>query len=67
MRTCTAIYLCCGVSLSKVNDAPIVLFMKGTKLFPSCGFSGTMVQVNLLFAMNEVALSCPSLSLIIFV
>ena len=28
-----------------VNEAPIVLFMKGTPLFPQCGFSNTMVQI----------------------
>lgn len=28
-----------------VHAAPIVLFMKGTPLFPQCGFSGTAVQI----------------------
>jgi glutaredoxin-related protein len=29
----------------QVHATPIVLFMKGNKLFPSCGFSGTIVNV----------------------
>lgn len=28
-----------------VKSAPVVLFMKGTKLFPQCGFSATVVEV----------------------
>ena len=28
-----------------VDSHPIVLFMKGTKSFPQCGFSNTVVQV----------------------
>jgi monothiol glutaredoxin len=28
-----------------VTEQPVVLFMKGTKLFPNCGFSGRAVQV----------------------
>ena len=28
-----------------VRDNPIVLFMKGTKHFPQCGFSGQVVQI----------------------
>ena len=28
-----------------VSQNPVVLFMKGTKHFPSCGFSGRAVQV----------------------
>ena len=32
-----------------VNDHDIILFMKGTKLMPMCGFSSTVVQIlNLL-------------------
>jgi monothiol glutaredoxin len=30
---------------SIVDDNPIVLFMKGTKSFPQCGFSATVVEV----------------------
>ena len=30
---------------SLVNDNPIVLFMKGTKTFPQCGFSHRAVEV----------------------
>jgi len=29
----------------EVNDQPVVLFMKGTPIFPQCGFSATVVQV----------------------
>jgi monothiol glutaredoxin len=29
---------------SDVADAPVVLFMKGTPVFPQCGFSSTIVQ-----------------------
>jgi monothiol glutaredoxin len=28
-----------------VTENPVVLFMKGTKQFPTCGFSGRAVQV----------------------
>jgi len=30
---------------STVNDNDIVLFMKGTPMFPQCGFSAAVVQV----------------------
>ena len=29
----------------EVNDNDIVLFMKGTPMFPQCGFSASVVQV----------------------
>jgi len=29
----------------EVDDQPVVLFMKGTPVFPQCGFSATVVQV----------------------
>jgi monothiol glutaredoxin len=29
----------------EVNDNPVVLFMKGTPMFPQCGFSAAVVQV----------------------
>ena len=29
----------------EINDHPIVLFMKGTPIFPQCGFSAMVVQV----------------------
>ena len=28
-----------------VDDSPVLLFMKGTKLFPQCGFSNTACQI----------------------
>ena len=28
-----------------VDQNPVVLFMKGTKSFPQCGFSGAVVQI----------------------
>jgi len=28
-----------------VDEHPVLLFMKGTKIFPSCGFSSTAVQI----------------------
>jgi monothiol glutaredoxin len=28
-----------------VNDYPVLLFMKGSRLFPQCGFSNTAVQI----------------------
>ncbi|WP_320668004.1 Grx4 family monothiol glutaredoxin [Prochlorococcus sp. MIT 1307] len=28
-----------------VNSSPIVVFMKGTKLMPQCGFSNNVVQI----------------------
>ena len=30
---------------TEVGDSPVVLFMKGTPVFPQCGFSATCVQV----------------------
>ena len=30
---------------SEVNGNDVVLFMKGTRKFPQCGFSGQMVQI----------------------
>ena len=29
----------------EINDHPIVLFMKGTPIFPQCGFSAMVIQV----------------------
>ena len=29
----------------EVAETPVVLFMKGTRAFPQCGFSATCVQV----------------------
>ena len=29
----------------EINDNQVVLFMKGTPVFPQCGFSATVVQV----------------------
>ncbi len=29
----------------EVDDQPVVLFMKGSPIFPQCGFSATVVQV----------------------
>ena len=29
----------------QVSDNPVVLFMKGTPVFPQCGFSATVVQI----------------------
>jgi monothiol glutaredoxin len=29
----------------QVTDNPVVLFMKGTPVFPQCGFSATVVQI----------------------
>ena len=30
---------------SKIDENPVMLFMKGTPQFPQCGFSSTVVQV----------------------
>ncbi len=30
---------------SKVDDNPVMLFMKGTPQFPQCGFSSVVVQI----------------------
>lgn len=30
---------------SEIDETPVVLFMKGTPVFPQCGFSATVVQV----------------------
>ena len=29
----------------EINDHPVVLFMKGTPIFPQCGFSAMVIQV----------------------
>ena len=29
----------------QITDNPVVLFMKGTPVFPQCGFSATVVQI----------------------
>ena len=29
----------------EINEAPVVLFMKGTPVFPQCGFSAAVVQI----------------------
>ena len=29
----------------EVDDNPVVLYMKGTPVFPQCGFSATVVQI----------------------
>ncbi len=29
----------------EIDEAPVVLFMKGTPMFPQCGFSAAVVQV----------------------
>ena len=29
----------------EITDAPVVLFMKGTPVFPQCGFSAAVVQI----------------------
>lgn len=28
-----------------ISEHPVVLFMKGNRMFPSCGFSATVVQI----------------------
>jgi monothiol glutaredoxin len=30
---------------SKIDASPVVLFMKGTPMFPQCGFSARVVQI----------------------
>jgi len=30
---------------SEIDEAPVVLFMKGTPVFPQCGFSARVVQI----------------------
>ena len=32
----------------EVTDNPVVLFMKGTPVFPMCGFSGRAIQILIL-------------------
>ncbi|MBV9859754.1 MAG: Grx4 family monothiol glutaredoxin [Alphaproteobacteria bacterium] len=29
----------------EINDNPVVLYMKGTPVFPQCGFSAALVQI----------------------
>jgi monothiol glutaredoxin len=29
----------------EINDTPVVLFMKGSPVFPQCGFSAAVVQI----------------------
>ena len=35
-----------------VDDYPVLLFMKGSKLFPQCGFSNTAVQILTSFGID---------------
>lgn len=35
-----------GVIESLVTENKVMLFMKGNKMFPQCGFSNSAVQVN---------------------
>jgi len=35
-----------------VDDNPVLLFMKGSKIFPQCGFSSTAVQILNTFNIN---------------
>jgi monothiol glutaredoxin len=30
---------------AKIDEAPVMLFMKGTAMFPQCGFSARVVQI----------------------
>ena len=30
---------------TEINDAPVMLYMKGTAMFPQCGFSARVVQI----------------------
>ncbi len=30
---------------SEINEAPVMLYMKGTPMFPQCGFSARVVQM----------------------
>ena len=30
---------------SEISDAPVMLYMKGTAMFPQCGFSARVVQI----------------------
>jgi monothiol glutaredoxin len=30
---------------SKIDSAPVMLFMKGTPMFPQCGFSARVIQI----------------------
>jgi monothiol glutaredoxin len=30
---------------SEIDDAPVMLYMKGTAMFPQCGFSARVVQI----------------------
>ena len=35
-----------------VDKNPVILFMKGSKLFPQCGFSNTAVQILTSFGID---------------
>ena len=30
---------------SEIDEAPVMLYMKGTAMFPQCGFSARVVQI----------------------
>ena len=34
-----------GIITSEITDNEVVLFMKGTPVFPQCGFSSQVVQI----------------------
>ena len=57
--TTTSLYMSDGVSEATkeriqglVDGNPVMLFMKGSKLFPQCGFSNTAVQILNSYGIN---------------
>ena len=38
--------------INEINDNAIILFMKGTKEMPMCGFSSTVVKVLSMYDIN---------------
>jgi glutaredoxin-related protein len=40
-----------------VNENPVLLFMKGSKNFPQCGFSDTATKILEAYNINQVSCS----------
>ena len=38
--------------ISDISNNPVILFMKGTKEMPMCGFSGTVVKILSMYGIN---------------
>lgn len=52
--SCVGLMESSGMIEGLVNDNKVMLFMKGNKMFPQCGFSNSAVQVKSLTSVRLV-------------